>query len=89
MEVGRLVALGVGDAGIALPAVARAHGLDFVPLAEERFDLVVARERAGDARVQRLLETLGGRAFRREMESLGGHEARDAGKLVAETKPAA
>jgi molybdate-binding protein/DNA-binding XRE family transcriptional regulator len=89
MEVGRLVALGVADAGIALPAVARAHGLDFVPLAEERFDLIVGRELADDARVVRLLETLGSRAFRREMESLGGHQARDAGKLVAETRPAA
>jgi molybdate-binding protein/DNA-binding XRE family transcriptional regulator len=89
MEVGRLVALGVADAGIALPAVARAHGLDFVPLAEERFDLVVAHELADDARVVRLLETLGSRAFRREMESLGGHQARDAGKLVADTRPAA
>jgi molybdate-binding protein/transcriptional regulator with XRE-family HTH domain len=85
MEVGRLVALGVADTGIALPAVARAHGLDFVPLAEERFDLVVARELSGDARVVRLLDTLGSRNFRREMESLGGHAARDAGKLIADT----
>jgi molybdate-binding protein/DNA-binding XRE family transcriptional regulator len=84
-EVARLVALGVADAGVALAASARAHGLGFVPLAEERFDLVVARELAGDARVVRLLERLGSRAFRREMESLGGHVARDAGKLVAET----
>jgi len=83
-EVARLVALGAADAGIALATVARAHGLDFVPLAEERFDLVVARELADDARVVRLLETLGSRAFRREMESLGGHVVRETGKLIAE-----
>ncbi len=86
-EVARLVALGVGDAGIALAATARAHGLDFIPLAEERFDLILSKDVAADARVQRLLETLGSRAFRREMESLGGHMARDAGKLMAETQP--
>jgi putative molybdopterin biosynthesis protein len=85
MEVARLVALGVADVGVALPAVARAHGLDFVPLAEERFDLVVAKELSVDARVVRLLETLSGRGFRRELESLGGHVARDAGRLIAET----
>ena len=88
-EVARLVALGVADAGIALAATARAHGLDFIPLAEERFDLVLAKEVAGDARVARLLDILSSRAFRREMESLGGHVARDAGKVIAETRPAA
>jgi molybdate-binding protein/DNA-binding XRE family transcriptional regulator len=88
-EVARLVALGVGDAGIALAATARAHGLDFIPLCEERFDLILAREVAADPRAQRLLETLGSRAFRREMESLGGHVARDAGKVIAETRPLA
>jgi len=86
-EVARLVALGVADAGIALAATARAHGLDFIPLAEERFDLVLSKEVAADARAARLLDTLGSQAFRREMESLGGHIARDAGKLIAETRP--
>jgi molybdate-binding protein/DNA-binding XRE family transcriptional regulator len=85
MEVARLVALGVADAGVSLPAVARAHGLDFIPLAEERFDLVLAKELARDARAVRLLDTLSGRSFRRELESLGGHVAREAGKLIADT----
>jgi molybdate-binding protein len=82
------VGLGVADAGIALAAVARANGLGFIPLAEERFDLVLPRELAGDPRVERLLDELASRPFRREMESLGGHIARDAGKLIAETGPA-
>jgi putative molybdopterin biosynthesis protein len=88
-EVARLIALGAGDVGIALATVARAHGLDFLPLAEERFDLVVAKELSSDPRVVRLLETMSSRTFRREMESLGGHVARDAGKLIAETRPIA
>jgi len=86
-EVARLVALGAADVGIALATVARAHGLDFLPLAEERFDLVVAKELSSDPRVVRLLETIASRTFRRELESLGGHVARDAGKLIAETRP--
>ena len=67
MDVAQLVALGLADAGIALPEAARAHGLCFIPLAEERFDLILAKEHAGDARVVRLLELLSGRSFRREM----------------------
>ena len=85
MEVARLVALGAADVGVALPAVARAHGLRFIPLAEERFDLVVAKELSHDPRVVRLLETLTARHFRRELESLGGHVVRDAGRLIADT----
>ena len=88
-EVARLVALGAADAGIALSTVARAYGLDFIPVAQERFDLIVAKELSIDPRVVRLLDTLGGRTFRREIESLGGHIARDAGRLIAETRPAA
>jgi hypothetical protein len=37
----------------------------------------------------RFLETLASRTFRREMESLGGHVVRDAGKVIAETRPSA
>jgi putative molybdopterin biosynthesis protein len=85
MEVARLVALGVADTGVALPSVARAHGLDFIPLGEERFDLVLSKELAGDARVVRLLETISGRGFLRELDSLGGHVTRDAGRLIADT----
>jgi molybdate-binding protein/DNA-binding XRE family transcriptional regulator len=84
-EVARLVALGVADAGLAIAAVARPMGLDFIPLTEERFDLVLPKQLAEDGRVARLLETLSSRMFRREMESLGGHVVRDAGKLIADT----
>jgi molybdate-binding protein/DNA-binding XRE family transcriptional regulator len=84
-EVARLIALGVADAGVALAAVASPLGLEFIPLSAERFDLVLPKELAGDGRVARLLEALASRSFRREMESLGGHVVRDAGKLMART----
>ncbi len=85
MDVARLVALGLADAGVALPEAARAHGLDFIPLAEERFDLILAKEHDGDARIVRLLDLLSARSFRREMETLGGYVTRDAGRLIADT----
>lgn len=88
MDVARFVALGLADAGVALPEAARAHGLDFIPLAEERFDLILAKEHAGDPRIVRLLDLLSARSFRREMETLGGHVTRDAGRLIADTSAA-
>lgn len=87
VEVARLVSLGLADAGVSLAAVARAHGLDFIPLAQERFDLVLAKELSADVRIVRLLETLTSQGLRRELQSLGGHVVRDAGQLVADTTP--
>jgi len=73
LEVAEAIALGAADAGIAIRGAAIAYGLDFVPLAEERFDLVIPRESATDPRVERLVDTLGSRAFRRELDSVGGY----------------
>jgi putative molybdopterin biosynthesis protein len=85
MDVARLVALGLADTGISLPEAARAHDLPFIPLGEERFDLIIAKEHAGDARIVRLLDLLTARSFRREIETLGGHVTRDSGRLMADT----
>ncbi len=81
LEVARQVANGSADAGIAVRAVALAFGLEFVPLAEERFDLVLHAELAEDSRVQRLLDLLAGSAFRRELAALGGYDAAHTGEV--------
>jgi molybdate-binding protein/DNA-binding XRE family transcriptional regulator len=71
VEVASAVQLGAADVGFAIRAVAQALELDFVPLVEERFDLVVPGDLANDSRVQRLLDTLSSAWFRRELSELG------------------
>jgi putative molybdopterin biosynthesis protein len=83
MEVARCVAMGVADTGVSIRSAALAWGLDFLPLAEERFDLIVSKELSDDPRVVRLLDTLSSRPFRREIESLGGYEVRESGHLMS------
>ena len=83
-EVAQAIAAGVADAGIVPRIVADAHGLDFVPLALERFDLVIPYEWLQDAWVARALETLKSRSFRRELSSLGGYDTTRSGQIVAE-----
>lgn len=82
MEVAEAIALGTADAGIAIRSAALAYGLDFLPLAEERFDLVIPRGLATDARVERLVDMLGSRAFRRELEAVGGYSTALSGQRV-------
>ena len=72
--------------GIVARSAAIAHGLDFVPLSEERFDLVFPKEWSTDARAARIVETLEGRAFRRELASLGGYDTRQSGQVVTGLK---
>jgi len=86
MMIAQAVAMGAADAGVVARSAAIAHGLDFVPLSVERFDLVFPKEWSNDARAGRIVETLEGRAFRRELTSLGGYDTRESGHLVTELK---
>lgn len=73
---------GRADAGIAIEAAARAHGLAFVPLASERFDLVVRRREYFEPAVQTLLAFARGAEFREQATRLGGYDVLGTGKVV-------
>jgi molybdate-binding protein/DNA-binding XRE family transcriptional regulator len=84
LQIAQAVAMGAADAGVVARSAAIAHGLDFIPLSEERFDLVFPKEWSADVRAGRIVETLQGRAFRRELASLGGYDTRESGRVVVE-----
>ena len=58
LQVASAVAAGLADAGVASEPAARAYGLAFVPLAEERFSLVIPAEHTASREVQALLKVL-------------------------------
>ena len=87
MAVASSVAAGAADTGISTRAAASSHGLDFLPLAEARFDLAMSKQAAGDARVQRLVDVLGSARFRRDLSGLAGYGIERTGKVVAEIAP--
>jgi len=82
--VARAVASGAADAGIATRAAARQADLHFVPLSEERFDLVVPTETMAEPGVAALLDTLESPAFRAELGTLEGYATRQSGHRIAE-----
>lgn len=86
-EVARTVAMGSGDAGVATEDAARAWGLHFVPLAEERYDLVLPTTLLGDRRIARLFDVLSSALFRRELTALG-YDTSASGTQVAEVAAA-
>ncbi len=82
-EVAELVRAGAADAGIAIESAALAAGLRFLPLSEERFDLVVPGELASSGPVARVLDLLQSGAFRREAARLPGYDASRAGQVTS------
>ncbi len=62
------------DCGLGIKAAAEALGLDFVPLARERYDLLIPACFIQDDKVVQVLNLLGARDFKAGIESLGGYE---------------
>jgi len=73
---------GHADAGVAIEAAARAQGLDFVPLAVERLDLVMRRRDYFEPPVQTLLAFARTREFAAQAKALGGYDVDASGRVV-------
>jgi molybdate-binding protein/DNA-binding XRE family transcriptional regulator len=76
------VRMGAADCAIATRAAARLFGLGFIPLAAERYDLVLRRAHLDVPAIQTLLETLSRSGFRRDLEAMGGYDTKPAGRRV-------
>ena len=81
-EVARVVRWGLVDTGIAIESAALAEGLDFVPLTDERFDLVLPAALASDPPVSRLIEALDDPGFRTEVSHLPGYDGSQSGQVT-------
>ncbi|MBX5464542.1 MAG: molybdopterin biosynthesis protein [Clostridia bacterium] len=84
LGVAAAVAAGTADVGLGVLSAARAMGLDFVPVAEERYDLCFARDFYESPRGRLVRSLIASPAFRRSVEALGGYDCRDAGTVWLE-----
>lgn len=73
-DVARAVHAGHADAGLGIESAARESGLAFVPLAEERFDLLVGRREYFEAPFQALLALTRSERFAERAATLGGYD---------------
>jgi putative molybdopterin biosynthesis protein len=79
-EAAALVRAGNADAALGLQAAAHQHGLKFLPLFEERYDLVLLREQ--EPMLTPLLGHLQTAGFRRGVESLTGYSTSHSGEQI-------
>ncbi len=85
LGVAAAVSGGTADVGLGILAAARAMELDFVPLWQERYDLVILRASYEAPPLQPLLETIRDAAFRGVVQELGGYDTSAMGQIVGKT----
>jgi molybdate-binding protein/DNA-binding transcriptional regulator YhcF (GntR family) len=78
IAVASAVADGTADAGLGIEAAARSFELAFVPLATERYELVLP---TNGQLLPRFLELIARPEFSQAVESLGGYDLRESGHL--------
>ena len=79
--VGILVKQGVVDAGLAIYPVSRLFSLDFLPLAEEEYDLVVNGEYTKTEKFHFLMDLLNSAEFKDRLSELGGYSTAQTGTI--------
>ncbi|HSA99412.1 MAG TPA: substrate-binding domain-containing protein [Anaerolineales bacterium] len=79
-ECARAIASGGADAALGLQASAQQFKLDFIPLFEERYDLVLPREQ--EHALAPLLEHIQTAAFRRDLNALTGYNTSHSGEQI-------
>jgi putative molybdopterin biosynthesis protein len=85
MGVASAVASGVADTGMAILTAAIALDLEFIPVTNERYDLVMQKEDFETPMIQALLQIItSDDEFRDTVHCLGGYDVKDMGKIVYE-----
>jgi putative molybdopterin biosynthesis protein len=77
------VVSGDADACIATRSAARTFGMDFVPLHQARYDLVMRKRTADLPAVKSFLDILQRATLRRKLEALAGYDTSETGAVVA------
>lgn len=79
LGVARTIAEGRADVGLGISAAASAYGLDFVPLGQERYDLVIPLELWNTPSLKSLRQVVGSDAYRDAVLALGGYDVTETG----------
>jgi molybdenum cofactor synthesis domain-containing protein len=77
---------GAADCGMGIHAAARALDLDFVPIEQEQYDLIVPTRMLDQPNIQSTLNTMSTETFRKRVRALGGYDPSRSGERFAEVK---
>ena len=75
------IAAGSADCGLGILAAARMYDLDFIPVCEETYDLLVSLAAMESPQVRAFLRVLASDAFLRRLDALGGYSYDQPGRV--------
>lgn len=75
------IAAGSADCGLGIFSAARMYGLDFVPVCEETYDLLVSLSAMEQPQVRAFLRIIASEAFLRRLDALGGYSYDTPGRI--------
>jgi len=85
LTIAAAIAQGEADLALGTERISRQiDGIDFIPLLEERYDLVIKKSAVETPAIQTLLKILNSPAFRTEAAAFSGNDYRDLGRIVVE-----
>ena len=82
-QLAAAISQGKANAGIGLQASARQFELDFIPLFQERFDLVIPLEQLQNPGIISLLDYLSSGEFRQSVARMDGYNTVHSGELIS------
>ncbi len=83
LEVAAAIATGQADFGVTIRVAADVYGLGFVPIREERYDLVILKRDLDSASVKTTLDALNSRGLAQEVAQLCAYDTSQMGKVMA------
>ncbi|MFO7568250.1 MAG: helix-turn-helix transcriptional regulator [Smithellaceae bacterium] len=81
-EVGLSIVSGEANVGIASAAIASLMDLQFLPLSQERFDMILDKDTFFQPPVQAFIETIQSDAFKKRVEKIGHYNFKDSGRIL-------
>lgn len=82
MAVAVAILSGRADVGMGIYAAAKALGLEFMPVSEERYDLIIREDAFGDPKMAILMEVIRSDEFREMVRNLGGYDPSNSGSII-------
>ncbi|GEK34032.1 substrate-binding domain-containing protein [Kurthia sibirica] len=85
LDVASIVARGYAQIAVGIEQTAKLVNVDFIPLVEERYDIVLFKTAANEVLINKVKSILTSRLFQEEVKALGGYNISQMGEVIYET----
>ncbi|WP_010288807.1 helix-turn-helix transcriptional regulator [Kurthia massiliensis] len=85
LSVASAVASGAADVGIGIEKTAQLVDVDFVPIIEEHYDIVLLKTEENERLIEAVKDILNDDQYQQEVKNIGGYDVSQMGTVVFET----